>query len=197
MFIGRDSDILAPAVAFLRCQTMCHQNCNKLLLSGVITIVGRVHPHVMPNGFDGIVLRAVRRQGTKMKAMSVASKPLLNLGRSVVGVVVNEEDLLFAVALCDSGEKHRIGLAFEHVPMRVIEFGSVEIHRPKYLLRIALAGRHNQRLVSTTRPGLVEGRVLAKAGFVAEEQSGFAFSRFFLAWDRCIAAIGPAPPDRL
>ena len=110
---------------------------------------------------------------------------------------MNEEDLLLAVALCHSREKHRIGLTLEDLPMCVIESGPVEIHRPKYLLGIALAGRRNQRLMSAPRPGLVEGRVLAETGLVAKEQRGVAFSGFFLAWDRYSVAIGPAPPDRL
>ena len=174
------------------------QNLDKLLLGGVIAIVSRVHPHVMPNRFDGIVLGTVWRQRAKMKAMSVATEPLLDFGGLVVRrVVMNEEDLLPAVALGQSREKHRIGLTLEDLPMCVIESGSVEIHCPKYLLGIALAGRRNQRLVSAPRPGLVEGRVLAETGLVAKEQRGLAFSGFFLAWDKCSAAIGPARPDRL
>lgn len=81
--------------------------------------------------------------------------------------------------------------------MAVVEPRPVEIHRPKDFLGIALAGRRNQRLVSAPRPGLVEGWVLAEAGLVTEEQRRFAFSGFFLAWDRCIVASGPAPPGRL
>lgn len=81
--------------------------------------------------------------------------------------------------------------------MRVMEAWSVKIHRAKYLLGVALASRRNQRLVSASGPSLVEAGILAEAGFIAEKQSGLAFSGFFLAWDRCIAAIGPAPPGLL
>jgi hypothetical protein len=81
--------------------------------------------------------------------------------------------------------------------MRVVEFRPVEIHRSEYLLRVALAGGRNQRLMSTAGPGLIEAGILPEAGFVAKEQSGFPLSGFFLAWDRCIAAIGLARPDRL
>jgi len=164
----------------------------------MIAIVSGVHPDVVPNRFDGIVFRAVRWQRAKMKAMSVTREPLLHLGSGVVrGVVVNEEDLLFAVALCHGREKHRVRIALEHWSMCVVEPGPVEIHRPKYLLCVTLAGRRHQRLMPAPRPGLVEARVLPEAGFVPEKQSGLALSRFFLAWDRCIVAIGLAPPDRL
>lgn len=81
--------------------------------------------------------------------------------------------------------------------MRVVEPRPVEVHRSKDLLGIALAGRRNQRLVSAPRPGLVEGRVLAETGLVTEEQRRLVFNGFFLSWDRCIAAIGPAPLGRL
>jgi len=164
----------------------------------MIAIVGRMHPHVVPHRFDGVELWTVRRQQAKMEAMPIASEPLLHFWSLVVRrIVMNEEDFLPAVALRHRREKRCIGHALEHLPVRVVKPRPIEIHRAKYLLGIALAGGWNQRLVSAPRPGLVQSRVLAEAGLVAEDQRGFAFSRFFLAWDKCIAAIGPVRPDRL
>lgn len=157
-----------------------------------------MHPHIVPYRFNGIELRTVRRQQTKVEAMPVVREPLLDFGSLVVRrIVMDKEDLLSAVALCYGTEKHRIALALEDLAMPIVEFGPVEIDGPKYFLGIALAGRRNQRLVPASRPGLVEAWVLAEAGLIAEEQRRLVFSGFFLAWDRCSAAIGPAPPDRL
>ena len=53
-----------------------------------------------------------------------------------------------------------------------------------------LAGDRDLRRMPNPAPGGVQGGVLAEAGLVTEEQRRLAFSGFFLAWDRCIAAIG-------
>ena len=81
--------------------------------------------------------------------------------------------------------------------MRKVKPGPVEVHRAEDLLGIALARGRNQRLVSPARPGLVEAGVLAKTGFIAEEERGLAFRGFFLVVDKCIVAIGLVPPDQL
>lgn len=156
-----------------------------------------MHPNVMPHGFDGVELWTVRRQQAKVETMPITREPLVHLRSFVVRrIIMNEEDLLVPVSFGYSREEHGITLALEDFPMRVVESRTVEVHCPKDLLSIALARRRNQWLVSASGPGLVEGRVLAEAGLVAEEQRCLAFSGFFLAEDRCIAAIGPAPPDR-
>lgn len=110
---------------------------------------------------------------------------------------MDKEDLLMPIPLRHAGQKGRVTLALEDFSMLKVEPGTVEIHRAENLLRIALARRGNQRLVSAARPSLVEAGVLAKTGFITEEQRGLAFSGFFLASGRCIVAIGLAPPDRL
>ena len=132
-----------------------------------------------------------------MKTMAIAGEPLPHFRSPVIRrIVVNKENFLVAVTLRHAGEKGRVTLALKNIPMRVMKPGPVEIHRSKYLLRVALTGRRNQRLVSAAGPSLVEAGVLAEAGFVPEEKRGLAFSRFFLAWDTCSAAIDLAPPGR-
>ena len=159
--------------------------------------MGSVHPYVRPNRLDGIVFGAIGRQRAKLEAMSVTGEPLLPLRSGMIGgVVVDEEDFLPAVTLRQGREKHRVGIALEHLPVSRVESGPVEIARAKYLLGVALTGRRNRRLMSAPRPSLVERRVLAETGFVTEQPSGFAFGGFFLAWDRCIAASGLAAPGR-
>src|SRR5512137_682713 len=137
----------------------------------MIAVVGRLHPDVMPQRFDGIELRTVRRQQTKVEAMSVSREPLPHLGCFVVRrIVMDEEDFLLAVSLGYGCQEHRITLPREDLAVPIVKSGPVEIDGPKDLLGIALAGRRNQRLVSAPGPSLVQGRVLAEAGLVAEEQ---------------------------
>lgn len=157
-----------------------------------------MHSHIVPHRFDGVELWTVRRQQAKVEAMPVMREPLLHLGSFVVRrIIMDEEDFFLAVSLRYGRQERRITLTLEDLAVPVVESGPVEIHRPKDLLGIALAGRRNQRLVSTPRPSLVQGRVLAEAGLVAEEQRRLALSSFFLAWGKCIGATGPVPLDRL
>ena len=109
---------------------------------------------------------------------------------------MDEEDLLARIPLRHAGQKCRITLALKNISMLKVKSRTVEVHSAEDLLRIALASCGNQRLVSSACPSLVKTGILAETGFIPEEQRGLAFSGFFLAWDRCIAAIGLAPPDQ-
>lgn len=114
----------------------------------------------------------------------------------VSGVVVDQENLLPAVPLCQTVEKGGVAATFKNVAMPVVELGPIQIDRAKDFLSVPLTRRRNQRLVSPARPSLVEARVLAETGFVGKQQGGAALNGFFLAGDTCSAASGPAPPDR-
>lgn len=92
---------------------------------------------------------------------------------------MNEENFLVAVTFGQAGQERHVTAALKHLAIPVIKTRSVKVHRTKYLLRVALASRWNQRLVSAPGPGLIETGVLAETGFVAEEQRGLAFSVFF------------------
>ena len=109
---------------------------------------------------------------------------------------MDKEYFLTPIPLRHTGQKRSVTFSLEYLSMRKVKLGAVEVHRAEYFLGVALARGRNQRLVSAPRPSLVEAGVLAETGFIAKEQRGLAFSGFFLAWDRCIAASGPAPPDR-
>lgn len=107
--------------------------------------------------------------------MAVTSQPRPHLRRPMVSrVVVDQEDFLPTIALHQPVQEGRVATAFKDVAPAVVEAGAVEIDRSKDLLRVALARRGNQRLVSAARPRLVEARVLPEAGFIGEEQSGVA-----------------------
>src|SRR5438876_9882156 len=77
-------------------------------------------------------------------------------------------------------EKMDIGLCVKDAVLMVKETRVVQIDRAEYLLGMTLAGRGNQRLAALAGPGLVQCRILAKTGFVLENQCGFFSGRFFL-----------------
>ena len=171
---------------------------DKLRQGGVIPVVGGLHPHVVPDRFNGVELGAIGRQRAEMEAMSVVGEPLPHHRPPMIrGVVMDKEDLLPPIPLRHAAQEGCVTLSLKDLSMRKVKPGPVEIHRAEDLLGIALARRRNQWLVSATCPGLVETGVLPKTGFIPKEQRGLALSGFFLAWDRCIVAIDLAPPDRL
>lgn len=94
---------------------------------------------------------------------------------------MNEKDLLVAVALRHASQKRHVTLPLEHLPMPIIKSRTVEIHRPKYLLGVALAGRRNQWLVPAARPSLVQAGVLTETGLIAKKQRRLVLSGFFFS----------------
>lgn len=130
--------------------------------------------------------------------MTVAPQPRAHLGSPVVSrVVVDQEDFLPTVPLRQPVKKGRVASAFEDIAMPVVEARPVEVDRAKDLLRVPLARRRNQRLLSAACPRLVQARVLTETGFIGKEQGGVALRGFFLAGGRCSAASGLARSDRL
>lgn len=114
----------------------------------------------------------------------------------VGSIVLNQEHLLPTVAFRQAIEKGCVALAFEDVPVSVVEFRPIQIDRSENLLRVPLARRRNLRLVSATGPGLIQSGILAETGFISKEKSRLPFSGFFLAGDRCSAASDLARPGR-
>lgn len=173
------------------------QTPHELSFGRVIAVVRGVHTHVMPERFDRVELRAVLGQRTQVKAMTVAPQPLSHLGSPVVGrVVVDQEDFLLPVALRQPVEKGRVAATFKDVATPVVEARPVQVEGAKDLLRVPLARRRDQRLVSAACPRLVEARVLTETGFIGEQQGGVVLRGFFLAGGRCSAASGLARSDR-
>ena len=116
-----------------------------------------------------------------MKPVAVVAQPCFDLGRVMVGrVVVNQEYLLAAVAIGQAIKKGGVSLAIEHrFPLNEMNLGPPNVHRPENLLGVALARSGNEWLASTSRPGLIQGGVLAKTGLVGEQQCRATISGFF------------------
>jgi hypothetical protein len=170
---------------------------HKFLFRGVVSVVRCLDPHIVPKRFDGVELRTILGERTKMKPMAVITEPFPDLRSTMVGrVVVDEEHLLPRVALGQAPEKGGVALAFEDIPVAVIEPGTIQIDRSEDLLGVPLPGRRDQRLMAPAGPGLIETGILTEAGFVGIEQRRIPISGFFLGGDRCSVANGPARPDR-
>jgi len=122
--------------------------------------------------------------------MTMVSQPLPHLGSPMVGgVIVNQEDLLSIVALRQAVQKERIASAFKDVPMPIVELGAVQVDGPENLLRVPLARRRDEGLVSSTRPGLVETGILPETGLVGKQEGCLAISGGGLAGDTCNVTI--------
>src|SRR2546427_7595483 len=114
-----------------------------------------LHSHRVPDRLGSVQFRAITRQTDKVKTMPVAAQRLPHLrGLVVGGIVMNQEHLLATVATGQAIEKLGVTGPLEDLAMLVVKLGSVKIHRPKNLLRVALARGRNERLVATSGPGL-------------------------------------------
>jgi hypothetical protein len=170
---------------------------DKLSLRGVVSVVGGLDAHVMPKGFDRVELRAVLGQRAEVKAMTIGAQPLPHLRCPMVGgVVVDQEHFPPAVAVRQAVQKGGVASTFKDVAMPVVELGTIQIDRSKDLLGVPLPRRRNQRLVSASRPRLVQARILTETGLIRKQQSGVAIGGFFLAGDTYSAANGPVRADR-
>lgn len=156
------------------------QAADKRLLGRVIAVVRRLHPHKVPEGFDGVELGTVTGQGAKVKAMTIAAQPLPHFGGPMVsGIVVNQEDLLPPVPLRQAVQEGGVASTFKDVAMPVVESRPIQVDRPKDFLSVPLTGRRDQRSGSSSRPRLIPTGILAETGFVAVEQRRPALSGFF------------------
>jgi len=115
----------------------------------------------------------------------------------VRGVVLNEEHLLSAITLCQAIEEGGVAPAFKNVSTPIVESGAVQIDGSEDLLRVSLPRRRDEWLMTPPCPSLIEGRILAETGFIAEEQSRAAISGFFLSEGRYNDASDPARRDPL
>src|SRR5213078_3158468 len=115
-----------------------------------------------------------------MEVVPTFVEPLANLRSFVVcRVIMNQIDGSWFVTRGQAFEEMDIGLCVKDAVLMVKETRVVQIDRAEYLLGMTLAGRGNQRLAALAGPGLVQCRILAKTGFVLENQCGFFSGRFF------------------
>ncbi len=110
---------------------------------------------------------------------------------------MDQEHFPSPVSLRQACQKLYISLAAEYFIVFKVEAWAVQVDRSEDFLSIALSGGRNQRLLSSPSPGLIQSGVLAKTGFISKKQRCVVLSGFFLASDRCSAAIDPAISDRL
>ncbi len=132
------------------------QRGDKLLHSGEVAVMGGLHANVMPNSFDSIEGRTVRRQGDQVKAMTVTAKPLSDFRCLVVGgIIMDQENLLPTVTFSQAVEEMSISFSIKHLILREMKSRTTQFHRAKDLLRIALTGGRNEWLASAPGPGLI------------------------------------------
>lgn len=101
----------------------------------------------------------------------------------VRSIVLNQMDLVFsglATRGCYLFQETQIRFGIKDKFAAVIEPGILKINRAENFHALPSTRHWDQRLGSDAGPGLVEGRVLAEASLVFEEDVGFFVPRFFL-----------------
>jgi hypothetical protein len=130
-------------------------------------IMGGVLARVIPNPFRGVEFRPVGRQLEHLHVAAVLGEPLIGFMLFVVrGIVLNQEHTM--APPIKRGHQNLIQKCHIGFPLKIVllvevdELRGVHTHRPKNLLRVALAPSGNMRLAGHARPGGVQGGRLAE-----------------------------------
>src|SRR6266566_8304227 len=95
-------------------------------------------------------------------------------------VVLNEHGSLPSIVASQLFQKSEVSRRVEDGLLPVVEAGLPQFNSPQNLYALALPGHGNFRRTTNPTPGGVQGRILAKAGFVGEDQRPVLSLRFFL-----------------
>jgi len=158
---------------------------------GGVTLLGRFVEAVvggsllghLPDAFDWVQLRRVRRQPKQLDTMAVTREPQLPfLVEVVTGTVIDDEKGLATTASAnDLLEERKERDAVEHWRELVQKARSLlERHDAKDMRSLAHTEGVYTGLVADSRPRLVERPVEPEARFVAKGNDPAALARFFL-----------------
>lgn len=95
-------------------------------------------------------------------------------------VVLNEHRSLLSIAASQLFQEREVRGSVEDGVLPVMESRLPQFNGPKNLHVLALSGHGNFRGTTNPAPGGVQGRILAKTGFVGEDQRPVLPLRFFL-----------------
>ena len=98
----------------------------------------------------------------------------------VCRVVLNEDGSLPSIAASQLFQESEVRGSVEDGLLPVMEASLPQFNGPQNLHALALPGHRNFRRTANSAPGGVQGRILAKAGFVGEDQRPVLSLRFFL-----------------
>jgi hypothetical protein len=116
-----------------------------------------------------------------LQPMAIGTEPLPYLSILVVrGVVLNQDRPGAAIGTRQLLEKAQVGLRVEDRVLPVVEARAPQFDGSQDLNALALPRDGNFRRVPDATPGGVQGGVLAKTGFVGEDQRPALGSGFFL-----------------
>ena len=105
-------------------------------------------------------------------------KPSLRSSNSQRGAL--EHRSLPSIAASQLLQESEVRGSVEDGVLPVMETSLLQFNGPKNLHALALSGHGNFRRTTDPAPGGVQGRILAKAGFVGEDQRPVLPLRFFL-----------------
>ena len=94
--------------------------------------------------------------------------------------ILNEHRSLPSIAASQLLQESEVRGSVEDGVLPVMETSLPQFNGPKNLHALALSGHGNFRRTTDPAPGGVQGRILAKAGFVGEDQRPVLPLRFFL-----------------
>jgi hypothetical protein len=148
-----------------------HERSRKLIAMCKVTVVCSLASNVPPDGFGGVVLGRVFRQGMGVPPAPLSRQPALYFPVEVIRrVVVNVVEGPRIISPRYSLQKPDIGSGIEDWLEVEQKAARVDFYAAKHFNAVALACHRYARRLAATGPGLGPGRVLPKAGFVLKDQ---------------------------
>jgi len=98
----------------------------------------------------------------------------------VRSIILDEDGSLPPIAAGQLFQEGEVSGSVEDGLLPVMEASLPQFNGPQNLHALALPGHGNFRRTANPAPGGVQGRILAKAGFVGEDQCPVLSLRFFL-----------------
>src|SRR3982751_6348970 len=157
-----------------------------------VTVMCSLASDVSPDGFGGVVLGRIFRQGVGVPPAPLGRQPPLHLPVEVVRrVVVNVVEGPRIISPRHSLQKPEAGSGMEDRLEVKQKAARVDFYAAKHFDAVALAGHRYARCLAATSPGLGQGRVWPEAGFVLKDQGRALPTNGFDPW------IDVLPPARL
>ena len=147
-----------------------HERSRKLIAMCKVTVVCSFASDVPPDGFGGVVLGRVFRQGMGVPPAPLGGQPALYFPVEVIRrVVVNVVEGLRIISPRYLLQKPEVGSRMEDGFEVKQKAARVDFYAAKHFDAVALAGHRYARSLAATGPGLGQGGVLPKAGFVLKD----------------------------
>ena len=157
------------------------ESLDEFARSREVAVVCPCPARVLPEPLGWVELRRVGRELMHFQPVAIGFEPAPHVGILVIGgVVLNQNRSLSAVSPGQLFQEREVGAGVEDGVLPVVETGPPELDGRQDLDALALSGDGDFGRTTDSAPSGIQSGVLAKAGFVGENQRPALSLGFFL-----------------